>query len=66
MSPPMVGVPFFLDCPESPRFLIDSPICLCFKNLMIFLPKIVEIKSDKIVAAAVRKEIYVNRDAPGI
>jgi hypothetical protein len=34
--------------------------------LIIFLPKIVEISKDVMTAAAALKEIYVNKEAPGI
>ena len=43
---------------------MDSPICLELKNSITFFPKIVEIKSAVIKAAADLKEIYPNNDAP--
>ena len=66
IKPPIVGVPCFSFCPESPKSLIDSPICFILRKLIIFLPKIVEISKDVITAAAALKEIYVNKEAPGI
>jgi hypothetical protein len=42
-----------------------SPTCLALRMLIIFLPNIVEIKSDKIIAKAALKVKNPKSEAPG-
>ena len=65
ISPPIVGVPDFSFCPSRPKSLIVSPTCFSFIYFIILLPKIVENKSDKIIARADLKVKNPKSDAPG-
>ena len=63
--PPVVGVPYLLIWPSSPRFLTVSPICNICNLSMIRRPIAVEINKDKIKANPERKDTYLNIPAPG-
>ena len=55
--PPIVGVPFFFVSSFKPSILTFSPILFIVRTLMIFLPKKIEIISEKIRANAALNEI---------
>ena len=57
MIPPMVGVPFFCNCPSKPRSRTSSPTCLRRRMLISRLPKVMVISSDRSVAIPARNEI---------
>ena len=65
MMPPMVGVPFFCNCPSRPRSRMVSPIWAFCNFLMTLLPIINEMKSDSTMAKAALKDMYWNIPAPG-
>ena len=66
IRPPIVGVPFFNSSSGKSNFLIFSPICFFARKLIIFFPKIVEIKSAVIKVIADLKDKYWNKLAPAI
>jgi hypothetical protein len=65
IMPPIVGVPFFCNCPSKPRSRMSSPICLRRSMFIMRLPKTMAISSDRIMAAAERNEMYWNIPMPG-
>ena len=57
IMPPIVGVPFFFVSSCKPSILTFSPILFIVKILIIFLPKKIDIISEKISANAALNEI---------
>jgi UDP-N-acetylmuramyl pentapeptide phosphotransferase/UDP-N-acetylglucosamine-1-phosphate transferase len=65
IMPPIVGVPFLLCSPANPRSRTDSPICLCFRILIIFFPISVETSKDNKTASSTLNVIKPNNALPG-
>ena len=65
MIPPIVGVPFLLICPSSPRLRTVSPIWRYCKRSMMRRPMAVAMKSERMSASPERNDTYLNMPAPG-
>ena len=64
IKPPIVGVPSLSFSPGKLSSLVLSPICFFLKKFIIFLPKIVEIKRERIKLIADLNDMYWNKLAP--
>ena len=56
MTPPIVGVPFLLIWPSSPRSRMVSPICLRCRKAMTFFPNRMATNMDITLASIALKE----------
>ena len=61
IKPPIVGVPSLSFSPGKLSSLVLSPICFFLKKFIIFLPKIVEIKRERIKLIADLNDMYWNK-----
>ena len=57
MMPPIVGVPFFCNCPSRPRSRMVSPICFFWSFAMIFLPTHIETRMARTAQVMARNEM---------
>ena len=57
IKPPIVGVPFFSDCPSKPKSLMVSPTCFLCKKAINLFPINKEINSETMIAKVVLKVI---------